>query len=521
MQLLVESQASWLREARDLAARAAYVQAQTGQYEQAVVALERARSRALNGALTTKEALRESIPDTDRNALQALIGRVEDLQGEVGRTEPGGARNFPALVADLRGAREALAKRIDAVRVAFPHFMPQGLEFPAIVELVAAVRQPLVYVITTASGSLALVIMAIGPESRSKVHPVWIETFTSGDLEELLQGRDGRGGYIRDSADADPEEFEVTLDAVLPVLADRLMSTLASGLAMLGCQRALLVPTGTLGLLPLHAAVPANLTLGYVPSARALKTVFLDADHVGVLPSFLGVGDPERALEPRLDFARVEAEGVAQLFKRLDRRGDVIPPTEATLARIGQLLVGRTHLHFACHGRFDMARPLESALYLAGEETLSLQGLLSGNLEVSALRLAVLSACQTGLIDYLNVPDEVIGFPAGFIQAGVPAVISSLWRVDDVSTAILLTRFYEHHLADGMDPGLALRAAQLWLREATTAELGLARLYEGIFEASGRRDVEASDSMTYYRTHPDEIPFAHAFYWAAFICTGV
>ena len=486
-----------------------------------MVALERARARALNGALTRQEALKEAIPATDRDALQALIGRVQDLQRDVGRSESSGARDFPALVAELRAAREALAKRIDAVRVASPHFMPQGLEFPAIVELIAAVGQPLVYLITTRSGSLALVIVASGAASDWKVHTVWIETFASSDLEELLHGHDGRGGYIHESADADPEEFKRTLDRALPVLADRLMGQLASELATLGFRRALLVPTGTLGLLPLHAAVPTDLTLSYVPSARALKTVFLDADHIGILPSFLGVGAPERALETPLDFARLEAERIALVFTRLGRRGDVVPPAQATLAGIRQRLAGRTYLHFACHGRFDVAHPLDSALYLAGEETLTLQGLLGGDLVVSALRLAVLSACQTGVIDFLNVPDEVIGFPAGFIQAGVPAVISTLWRVDDVSTAILLTRFYEHHLADCMDPGLALHAAQLWLREATTAEMGLARLYEEIFDASGGGDVEASDSITYYRNHPDEIPFAHPFYWAAFICTGV
>lgn len=132
----------------------------------------------------------------------------------------------------------------------------------------------------------------------------------------------------------------------------------------------------------------------------------------------------------------------------------------------------------------------------------------------------VLLACQTGLIDFHNVPNEVDSFPAGFIQAGVPAVISPLWHVDDVSTAILLTRFYRYHLVDGMAPDLALHTAQQWLRTSTTTDMDLAACYDAIFEASGGEDVEAFNCMTHYRAHPEERPFVHPFYCAAFCCTG-
>jgi CHAT domain-containing protein len=520
IQLLAESQALWLRDARDLASRAAYVQARNGHLDQAVVALEHGRARALNGALTRQEALREALPEADRVALRSLIERVDALRGEAGRWEPGAVRSYPVIVAELREAHRLLANYIEAVRAMFPQFMPQKLDFSALAALVATVGQPLIYLLTTPSGSLSLIVPATEPDQSPRVVPAWIDGFTSDDLGSLLNGRDDRVGYLRGSVEAEPEEFEVILDEVLPVLAERFMDSLASGLSALGIRRARIVPTGTLGMLPLHAAVPRDLVLSYVPSARALKAASLDAEHIGTPSCFLGVGDPKRESDPQLDFARLEVERIALLFTRLGKRAQVVPSAQATRAEINDLLAGATHLHFACHGRFDVTRPLNSALYLAGGETLTLQGLLAGELEVSALRLAVLSACQTGLIDFLNVPDEVVGFPAGFIQAGVPAVISTLWRVDDVSTAILLTRFYGYHLVDGMEPDLALHTAQQWLRTSTVADMDLAACYEAIFEASVRQDVEAFNCMAYYRAHPEERPFVHPFYWAAFCCTG-
>ncbi|MGH8068468.1 MAG: CHAT domain-containing protein [Candidatus Entotheonellia bacterium] len=184
-------------------------------------------------------------------------------------------------------------------------------------------------------------------------------------------------------------------------------------------------------------------------------------------------------------------------------------------------LQGATHLHFACHGRFDTHSPLDSALYFAGEETLTLRDLLANTLDVSAARLVVLSAYQTGLTDFHNVPDGAVGFPAGFIQASVPGIVSTLWPVNDLSTALLLTRFYRHCLKDKLEPAAALHKAQVWLRDSTAGELGLAGHYARLFQASGRRDPRLYHTMRYHKVHPRCRPFTHAYYWAPFVFSGV
>jgi CHAT domain-containing protein len=48
---------------------------------------------------------------------------------------------------------------------------------------------------------------------------------------------------------------------------------------------------------------------------------------------------------------------------------------------------------------------------------------------------------------------------------GRPAVcLSTLWPVADDSTALLMAKFYELHMGDGLAPPAALRRAQVWLR---------------------------------------------------------
>ena len=56
------------------------------------------------------------------------------------------------------------------------------------------------------------------------------------------------------------------------------------------------------------------------------------------------------------------------------------------------------------------------------------------------------------------------------MEIGITAIISTLWPVYDLTTALLMQKFYEQHLA-GTPPAAALHMAQRWLRdlEALTA----------------------------------------------------
>ena len=73
--------------------------------------------------------------------------------------------------------------------------------------------------------------------------------------------------------------------------------------------------------------------------------------------------------------------------------------------------------------------------------------------------LVTLSACETGR-GMLAGGDEIIGFTRAFLTAGAKQVISSLWRVSDLTSAILMKHFFRE-LKKGVSTDEALRAAQL------------------------------------------------------------
>jgi len=61
--------------------------------------------------------------------------------------------------------------------------------------------------------------------------------------------------------------------------------------------------------------------------------------------------------------------------------------------------------------------------------------------------------------------DERNGLVRGFLLAGAPAVLATLWTVDDETAATQMAAFYRG-LGNGLRPAAALRQAQLELRRA-------------------------------------------------------
>lgn len=86
---------------------------------------------------------------------------------------------------------------------------------------------------------------------------------------------------------------------------------------------------------------------------------------------------------------------------------------------------------------------------------------LSG-MDLSAVKLFVLSACQTALGDIEE--DGVFGLQRAIKQAGGNAILMSLWEVNDSATMELMTSFYEN-LLSGMGMGEALQRARKKLRD--------------------------------------------------------
>jgi CHAT domain-containing protein len=77
--------------------------------------------------------------------------------------------------------------------------------------------------------------------------------------------------------------------------------------------------------------------------------------------------------------------------------------------------------------------------------------------------MVTLSACDSGL-GKLSPGDEIIGMNRAFLYAGADTVVTSLWRISDVASAVAMKRFYRY-LAEGQDKSEALRHAQTVVRQ--------------------------------------------------------
>jgi hypothetical protein len=509
-QLARRHKEAWLREARDLPARLAYGLASTGDPAGAALALEQGRAQLLSDALERDRADLDRLRTAGHGRLvdryREAADRVQALEGT--DLLPGRPDQPVASADERRAARAELEAAIAEIRAVagYERFLAQPV-FADINEI--SKREPLVYLAAAEAGGLALIV---GVAGHGEASIVWLPELTSDGLRtrlvEYLDADEGRAN--------DPGAWLAALDSITGWLWDAVMGPLLPAVAANG--RAVLVPTGLLGLVPLHAAWSPDssrpsgrryaldgVRLTYAPNARALQAADRRAGEIHA-DSALGVDDPRPVTAGPLPNAGYEVRQVLAAFPDACH----LAGTQATRRAVLDALDDYQVLHFACHGAADLAVPLDSSLLLSGDEKLTLRDLMRQRLP--AARLAVLSACETGLAG-AALPDEVVSLPAGLLQAGVAAAVGSLWSVADASTALLMSRFYQLWRGDGLDPAEALRQAQGWVRDATNEEK-LAR-FPLVLAGQAPSGDAARAFWSSARTH------THPHYWAAFAYVGV
>jgi CHAT domain-containing protein len=140
-------------------------------------------------------------------------------------------------------------------------------------------------------------------------------------------------------------------------------------------------------------------------------------------------------------------------------------------------------LHLASHFQFSPGTEINSFLLLGDGQQLSLGDIRSKNFRFDHADLLTLSACNTGLgggKDYQG--NEIEGFGAIAQQQGAKAVLATLWRVEDSSTAVFMGNMYQLREEGNLAKIEALRQAQVSLMKMKQ--------------------------------------FSHPFYWAPFILMG-
>jgi CHAT domain-containing protein len=184
---------------------------------------------------------------------------------------------------------------------------------------------------------------------------------------------------------------------------------------------------------------------------------------------------------------------------------------------------------------------MHSALYLAPDEYLTALDVL----EHLRLRcdLVTISACDSGL-NRVRRGDELVGLARAFMEAGAPALIVTLWRVDERSTRLLMDRFYQE-ARNGAGFAAALQRAQLYLMSLTRQQALDALIHllaEDLLDPASRSSDDPAYNppalaREYGRTYlkgvigeggqavtlpddPDDLIFADPFFWAPFILVG-
>jgi len=194
----------------------------------------------------------------------------------------------------------------------------------------------------------------------------------------------------------------------------------------------------------------------------------------------------------------------------------------ATRKKVEEGLGTARHLLLACHGKFEPYQPLASHLVLNGGEQPTLADLL-GRRRLSGTRLVVLAACETAVTDFAGLPEEALGLPAGFLQAGAVGVVGSLWPVPEGATALLIWRLYTALLRGGFPPAQALATAQRWLRDVTCEALAVPSDEFGRSAEDSRAAAAMAGWLRGYvlAPDPDRRPSRPPYYWAGFSLTGL
>ncbi|XGV97803.1 MAG: CHAT domain-containing protein [Leptolyngbya sp. BL-A-14] len=550
--LLPGSKIAELEQTGNLHRQAAFVFAKVGDLQTAVLTLEQGRARSMSESLERDRAnldrLKQNAPSQYENYQSAVeqLRQIEDEERTLD-SELGSRRQeiTPEALRDRAlQAHELITQAITQICqvTGYSDFLDQ----PSFGDIESEIAPdcPIVYLVSTSKGSLALIV------TQNGINPLWFNDFTETTLQKLVknwftvyenykqkqqawtqvqklhpvwqefqtdQSREKEQAWLEiqnnhpvwKKLEKSHQDWLEIISTGTHQLWLSLMAPLLNHLQQHNFQQAALIPTGLLELFPLHAAwtndpsTPTGqryaldtITFTYAPNARSLTAARKISNRTPA-NSMLAIDNPTKDL---LNSER-EVQAAISYFPQ----HQVLFHNQATDDAVLTALPNYSVLHFSCHGYANLGNPLRSGLLMANQKFLTLNDFFK--LKLRGIRLAILSACETGLSG-TELPDEVISLPTGLLQAGVSGIVSSLWSVSELSTMVLLTRFYDLWRKDDLVPAAALREAQRWVRDTTSQQ-----------KAKYFKETNPDIFQALILLHPAY--FSHPFHWAAFNYTGV
>jgi CHAT domain-containing protein len=289
-------------------------------------------------------------------------------------------------------------------------------------------------------------------------------------------------------------------------------------------NRLILIPHRDLHLFPLDSLFTNQYTVSYLPSIQV--GINLLAHPTNPENRLLSIENPDSIQTnddgtvtkfPPLTAAEAESELICRLYPQTTRRHK----SQTTLSQVtAQLNQPHSVLHFTGHGYYNFKQPLQSALALSQADRLTLNEIIK--LDLSPYDLVCLCACETAIAGNQTITTEYIGIVSAFLYAGVAKVVSTLWTVESVASAVLMVEFHHRRLT-GKPESQALSEAKHWLRTASVAELShwYQQQMDALPDDHSLRPwlCDRLDELATMKS--DSIPYESPYFWAAFTLTGL
>ncbi len=331
---------------------------------------------------------------------------------------------------------------------------------------------------------------------------------------EILQNRISE--YLKTITDKDSHNFqlgyELYSDLVLPGLTKEM-------------KNLIFIPDDILHFLPFEALITHEKSKGwliqdyqiaYIPSLSSYREIMIRKNTNNENPEqdILAFGDPSfGSLEmeenggdifqdffsspafnfSRLEYSDYEIQKISSLFNKTKTKiytRELASEEELKNHNLEDYKI----IHFATHSLIDDKRPARSSIVLTLDDDPLEDGFLQMR-EVYNLKLnsdlVVLSACQTGLGQFIN-GEGIEGLNRAFFYAGASSVLMSLWSVNDQASSQLMERFY-HYLRSSESPMNALHKTKL---EMISSGVLSHPYYWAGFIVSGKADEALFSSST-------------------------
>jgi CHAT domain-containing protein/predicted LPLAT superfamily acyltransferase len=577
-----------IREALSVYENTIQAQINLGQIGAAIITSERARSRQLGDFM----AINDLYPQGQIPAeVQEYQGIQQQLQTEYSQpNDPttenrkiaaiGSSRSTKSISPSSRATIAALETRKNQVLQKIQHQDPvtkglleiEPIDLPTIQSLTATENNVILSFYTTDNDTH---IFIIHPDQEPQIHTCpgqgletlqqWLQQTWAERYYFTMQTPESKAEILTSLQESENAEYAEQLqldwhdqmDEMLAEIADRLQLDRLISQHLTGIQELIVIPHLYLHQIPLTALpISTDTTLGekftirYAPSCQILKYC-VDRPPIAI-ENYGTVEDADGTLPG----AKFEGAQVAKLYNIPDHHR-LIGKTQATVENYQKLLSQVQGVLSSHHASSNPGDPQQSCLQLS-DGTISLREILMSR--YPNLREIFLSCCETNL-GTTEITDDLLTLSTGFLCAGARTVISSLWAVDDIATAIFCRLYYQNRYF-GDSNSRALQKAQTTLRLMSGDELRLNHIPE--FKAHLKTEIKttladrkelkaqhqrgeiseevfdqeyAAFNKVYHKLNallgtPEEAgivdrlcqesrPFEHPYHWAGFICQGM